>query len=158
MKRIILPTDFSDNAFNAIRYALNLFETEPCTFYLLNTYTPAAYFVGTVQMNSYSAVQLEQIASNESRKKLDEVEKQIYKEFPNNSHNFVKLSAFNLLVSELISLVEAHSIDLIIMGTKGATGAKEIFIGTQTMFAIKKVTCPIIHSGNTYTFRNFLQN
>jgi len=41
MKHILIPTDFSSNAWNAIQYALKLFKNEECTFYLLNTYTPA---------------------------------------------------------------------------------------------------------------------
>ncbi|MGB5171273.1 MAG: universal stress protein, partial [Eudoraea sp.] len=39
MKKIILPTDFSKNAFNAICYAAELFKKEECVFYLVNTYT-----------------------------------------------------------------------------------------------------------------------
>jgi nucleotide-binding universal stress UspA family protein len=144
MKRIILPTDFSENAFNAIRYALRLFESESCTFYLLNTFTPAAYYVGINAVSTYSALQLEQMASKNSRIGLDTVEDRINKEFSNSKHIFVKLAAFNLLTSEIISLVESHDIDMVVMGTKGATGAKEVFMGTQTMYTIKKVKCPVI--------------
>jgi len=35
MKKILLPTDFSDNSLNAIRYAVQLFKGEKCTFILL---------------------------------------------------------------------------------------------------------------------------
>ncbi|WP_373282945.1 universal stress protein [Aquaticitalea lipolytica] len=35
MKNILLPTDFSDNSWNAIKYALQLFKDEKCTFHLL---------------------------------------------------------------------------------------------------------------------------
>lgn len=38
MKRILLPTDFSDISVNAIQYALSLFAEETCEFYLLNVY------------------------------------------------------------------------------------------------------------------------
>ena len=51
MKKILLPTDFSDNAWNAIEYALKLFKDEVCTFYLLNTYTPAVYNIEYVLVN-----------------------------------------------------------------------------------------------------------
>jgi nucleotide-binding universal stress UspA family protein len=144
MKRIILPTDFSANAFNAIKYAVRLFEKEPCTFYLLNTFTPSAYYVGMNTINTYSALQLEQIALKNSQRGLDEVEKDIKKAFSNPKHIFVKLAAFNLLTSEITNLVDTHDIDLVVMGTTGATGAKEVFIGTQTMYTIKKVKCPVI--------------
>ncbi len=144
MKRIILPTDFSANAFNAIKYAVRLFENEACTFYLLNTFTPSAFYVGMNTINSYSALQLEQIALKNSQRGLDEVEKEIKENFTNPKHIFVKLAAFNLLTSEITNLVDTHDIDLVVMGTTGATGAKEVFIGTQTMYTIKKVKCPVI--------------
>ncbi len=37
-KRILLPTDFSKNALNAIRYALDLYQDQTCDFYFLNVY------------------------------------------------------------------------------------------------------------------------
>ena len=36
MKTILLPTDFSDNSWNAIEYALNLNKDTDCNFYLLH--------------------------------------------------------------------------------------------------------------------------
>ena len=152
MKRIILPTDFSENAMNAIRYALRLFENESCTFYLLNTFTPAAYHVPTVQLNNYSALQLEQIVSKRSKMQLDQVLDQVQKEFHNPKHIFVTLAAYNLLASEIVNLSETHDIDLVVMGTTGATGAKEVFMGTQTMHTIKKVKCPVIAVPANFTF------
>lgn len=67
MKRILLPTDFSENAANAISYAVRLFKDEECIFYLLNTYTPAAYHTG-MMVDSYSALQLEDITRQNSKK------------------------------------------------------------------------------------------
>ncbi|MEO0902953.1 MAG: universal stress protein [Bacteroidota bacterium] len=40
MQKILIPTDFSENAWNAISYAMYLFRNRKCTFYFLNTYTP----------------------------------------------------------------------------------------------------------------------
>lgn len=144
MKRIILPTDFSENAFNAIRYAVNLFKADSCTFYLLNTYTPASYYVGVNLMSSYATLELEQIVIKNSEEGLAGLEERITNEFQNPNHIFVKISAFNLLHLEINELIASHDIDLVVMGTKGATGAQEIFIGTQTMHTIKRVQCPVI--------------
>jgi len=36
MKKILLPTDFSKNAINAIDYALQLFKDETCVCFILN--------------------------------------------------------------------------------------------------------------------------
>ena len=151
MKRILLPTDFSENAFNAIKYAVQLFAEDECTFYLLNTYTPVASNVGML-VNSYSALQLEEITRANSEHGLDLIEEKLRKEYSNAKHSFKKITAFNLLVSEIVACVKEYEIDLIVMGTQGATGAKEIFLGTHTMFTIKKVKCPVIAVPSGFKF------
>ena len=42
MKKILLPTDFSDNAWNAIFTAVKLYTNVECRFYLLHGYEPKA--------------------------------------------------------------------------------------------------------------------
>lgn len=143
MKKILAPTDFSENATNAIKYAIKLFEKETCVFYLLNTFTPAAYNVGAM-VDSYSALRLQEIVKENSEKNLELLEDSLKKECDNPNHSFVKIASFNLLVIEILDIVEREEIDLIVMGTKGATGAKEVFIGTHTTYTIKKVKCPVI--------------
>jgi nucleotide-binding universal stress UspA family protein len=53
-------------------------------------------------------------------------------------------SAFNTLVDEIVETSENENADMVIMGTQGATGAKEILIGTNTVHVIKKACCPVI--------------
>ena len=36
MKNILIPTDFSENSWNAIKYALQFFKKKKCNFYLLH--------------------------------------------------------------------------------------------------------------------------
>ena len=143
MKRILLPTDFSENAFNASSYALQLFAGEECTFYLLHTYTPVATNAGML-VNTYSALQLEEVTRDAAFFSMKVLEERLLREYPNSKHTFKKITKFNLLVSEIVACVKEYNIDLIVMGTQGATGAKEIFLGTHTMFTIKKVKCPVI--------------
>ncbi len=38
MKRILIPTDFSKNAYCALFYAAKLFEDEPCRFIIFNSF------------------------------------------------------------------------------------------------------------------------
>ena len=37
-KHILIPTDYSKNAFNAIVYAFELFENEDCRFHIFHSY------------------------------------------------------------------------------------------------------------------------
>jgi len=143
MKRILLPTDFSENAYNAIKYAVKLLKDEVCEFYVLHTYTPAIVSAGSM-LDSYSALTLQKVAQESAQKKLDELEDRITKDFPNQNHNFTSIASFNMLIGEMKALIKKENIDMVIMGTQGATGAKEIFLGTHTMYAIKKMKCPVI--------------
>jgi len=143
MKKIILPTDFSENAHNAIKYAIQLFKDEECTFYLVNTYTPAIYESEYI-LHSPGQIGLGDIYQSVSAEKLEALKKQLENEFSNTKHTFYAHSAFNILVDEIVQLASAEEADLIIMGTQGATGAKEIFLGSHTVHVIKKAPCPVI--------------
>ncbi len=143
MKRIILPTDFSDNAYNAICYAINLFKQEECTFYLLHTYTPAIYQAEYV-LHSPGQIGLGDIYQENSLTQLKELKKKLIAEHNNKKHTFMVHSAFNTLVDEIVEISMNENADMVIMGTQGATGAKEILIGTNTVHVIKKACCPVI--------------
>lgn len=152
MKNILLPTDFSLNAFNAMKYAVQLFKDEECTFHLLNTFTPLAYNVATFA-DGYSTMLIEEITRQNSENGLLDIEKKLKKKFNNPKHTFERLASFNLLVNEIKSVVKERNIDLIVMGTKGATGAQEVFLGTNTMFTIKKVDCAVIAVPENFTYK-----
>lgn len=151
MKNILLPTDFSENAYNALEYAVQLFKDEDCTFHLLNTFTPAAYNVATLA-DSYSTMMIEEITRKNSESGLNEIENKLKEKFNNPKHIFEKHAALNLFVSEVRAMVRERDIDLIVMGTKGATGAKEIFLGTNTMYTIKKANCAVIAVPENFSF------
>ncbi len=151
MKNILLPTDFSENAFNAIEYAVQLFKDEDCTFHLINTFTPIAYNVGTFH-DGYSTLMLEEITRKNSESGLQEIEDKLKEKFNNPKHTFQKLACFNLLTDAIVAAVKERDIDVIVMGTKGATGAKEVFLGTNTMFTIKKAKCPVIAVPEKFSF------
>lgn len=143
MKRILLPTDFSENAYNAIVYAVRLLKEDVCEFFLLHTYTPRLVSAGSM-LDSYSALTMQQIARDNAQNTLDALEEKLQQEFPNPNHTFNSIVSFNMLISEMKNTVEEHTIDFVVMGTQGATGAKEIFLGTHTMYAIKKMKVPVL--------------
>jgi nucleotide-binding universal stress UspA family protein len=138
MKNILLPTDFSDNAWNATKYAIELFKDEKCVFHLLNTYTPAianSRFMAT----SLSGGQLEDGARGNSERGLKNVLNKISKTKKYPKHSFKTISSFSLLVDEIKEVVENKAIDLIVTGTKGASGLDEVFMGSNTVRIIKAI-------------------
>lgn len=152
MKKILLPTDFSENSYNAIEYAVQLFAHEDCVFYLLNTYTPILY---DNEYLVYSATQptLTEIYKKNSVNGLNRILRRIKKHHDNEKHEFKKISSFNLLNDEIKKIVKEKEIDLIVMGTKGATGADEILFGTHTVHAMKKSVCPLLAIPSHFDFK-----
>lgn len=151
MKKILLPTDFSENAYNAISYAVQLFKNEKCTFFLLNTYTPILYNSDNVLYRS-PGKSLEEIYMEKSLTGLSTVKDRIKEDFPNDLHSFKEVSSFNLLNEEIREQVRKEKIDMVIMGTQGATGAAQILFGTHTVHAIQRAICPIVAIPSHYQF------
>ena len=152
MKNILLPTDFSENSINAIKYALRLFENKTCTFYLLHTFTPAAYHSG-MAFRDFTSLELVHATRDVAAKKLKVLCDELRLEFNNEKHELKWVVDFNLLIGKIRSLVKEKHIDFIIMGTQGATGAKEIFLGTHTMYTIKKVNSPVLAVPSGYHYK-----
>ncbi|MDX1326353.1 MAG: universal stress protein [Arenibacter sp.] len=141
MIRILLPTDFSDNSFQAIQYALKLYKEAECTFFLLHTYTPAVYQTEYL-LGSPGQIGLGDVLQESSMSQLEELKRKLDNKNP--KHHFIVHSAFNTLVGEISDMIDAENIDLIVMGTQGATGMQEILLGTNTVHVIKQAKCPVI--------------
>lgn len=144
MKNILIPTDFSENAWNATRYVLELFKNEECIFHLLNTYTPAIAS-SRFMAASIGGGMLENGAQLYSERGLQNVVERIGKVFNNPKHSFKTSSSFSFLVDEIKETVEENNIDLVVTGTKGASGLEEVFMGSNTVRIIKSVkNCPVL--------------
>jgi nucleotide-binding universal stress UspA family protein len=95
-------------------------------------------------IDSYAALTLESVTRENAKKELDELEVKINAQFNNPNHSFTSITNFNMLVPEMKGLIDENKIEMVVMGTQGATGAKEIFLGTHTMYAIKKIKIPVL--------------
>ncbi|WP_028375406.1 universal stress protein [Leeuwenhoekiella sp. MAR_2009_132] len=153
MKRILLPTDFSENSLNAIHYALSLMKNVVCEFFLLYTYTPPMISTRTI-LDSSSVWDIQKIAENNAIEELNRFKIKIENEFINEKHTFTSIVSFNLLIPEMCDIAEKESINLVIMGTQGATGAKMIFLGTNTMYAIKRLKIPVLAVPSGYVYED----
>lgn len=154
MRHILLPTDFSDNSWNAIKYAIKLFKDQACVFVLLNTYTPVIYNVEYV-LGYPAQFGLGDVMRDTSQENLKELVAKITEEFPDNSkHKFETLSRFDTLISGIKEFMNKHTTHVIVMGTKGATGAKEILFGSNTVHVFKEIKCPVLAIPSNFEFEN----
>jgi nucleotide-binding universal stress UspA family protein len=143
MKKILIPIDFSENAINAINYALALFKDELCKFYILHAYQEDIY-LGNAPITKEVVTEVIRTVGKDSQLQLKNTLKLIKKLLPNSKHVFKILSANNILVDEADKIVEEKDIDLIIMGTRGKTNDKERTFGSHTLQVLKYVKCPVL--------------
>lgn len=152
MKHILIPTDFSENAWNAITYALDLFKDEKCMFYLLNTYTPAiasSRFMAASLEGGLYANAAHEFSQNGLKKTINKIKKKHY----NANHKFKTISSFALLVDEILESISTYEIDLVVAGTKGSSGVSEVFLGSNAVRIIKAVKkCPLLVIPKSFEF------
>ena len=151
IKHILLPTDFSENSWNAIEYAVQLFQNERCKFYLLNAYTPVIYHVEYVLVNPAQFGMGDPIREN-SERCLQSILDRINEHHSNSLHDFECISAFNTLIPEIKEVVAKKAIEMVVMGTKGATGTKEVLFGSNTVHVFKAVDCPVMAIPDDFSF------
>ncbi len=143
-RRILLPTDFSKNALNAIRYAVDLYEAVSCDFYLLNAFRISGYSIDSLappdpEDLAYKA------AREESEKGLTALLDTLDLHFDNPRHKFHTIATHSSLLFAIKSTIAQYDIDLVVMGTKGITGAESIIFGTNTINVMEGVTqCPVM--------------
>ncbi|MCF4102717.1 universal stress protein [Gillisia sp. M10.2A] len=143
MRKIIIPTDFSENAFNALKYAVDLFKYEISEIIILHAFADEVY--NTQRLPDKDALEiLKQEVLKKSNASLSHIEKQLKDYSPNPRHRVKSLSAFGILVDEVNDLINSENADIVVMGTQGETDDKNITFGTNTLQVIKHVQCPVL--------------
>ncbi|CAM3372658.1 universal stress protein [Aequorivita lipolytica] len=144
MMTILIPTDFSENSHNAIRYALNYFADIPVNFYILHVSLKNSLY----KDDKHDAEELFEFSENKHVLQdpliMLKEEIKICKLLSKNSnHHFYALHENVLLVEAIRKHVEEKEIDYILMGTKGASKTNRNEIGSNTSEVITKVKCPV---------------
>ncbi len=153
MKRILIPTDFSDNAWDALTYAIRLYDDIPCTFYILNTFEVGATGAEAT-LYTGATKKLFNILKEDSEQGLKKIESYLNEYLLNDKHEYSILSKHGPLVSVSKALIAQQNIDLIVMGTKGASGMKGILMGSNTTSLIKNIKdCPILAVPEKFEFK-----
>ncbi|NRD24628.1 universal stress protein [Winogradskyella litoriviva] len=144
MKNILLPTDFSENSWNAIKYAIHFFENTECHFYLLhvNRFENIAVNDSALMLD---AEVIDKLYIKPSKQKLRDLLRQISKlNIEHKNHKFYTLTDFGFFIESIRKQVDEKEIDCIVMGTKGASGLEKIILGSNTADVITKVKCNMI--------------
>ena len=149
MLSILLPTDFSENSMNAIKYALEFFKYQKTEFYFMHAYRNEFYDHHDLVSREVFDDVLSKV-KNESQNNLDNLLTKVKEIAPNPKYTYHIISAYNTLVEEANSLTDQHNMDLIVMGTKGKSNERHIVFGSQTFQVLKYVQCPVLAIPSNY--------
>jgi len=143
MKKILIPTDFSENAMNAVRYALELFKNEEFEFYFMHAYYDEIDSCGAFS-TSTTQEEIIQIANIKTQQSMLRLLEEIHQISPNPKHKYLTLSCDNILIEEADKVVDENDIDIIIMGTQGQANERSLTFGSHTLQLLKYVQCPVL--------------
>ncbi|MBC8757048.1 universal stress protein [Kordia sp. YSTF-M3] len=143
--KILVPTDFSKNAWLAIKYATRLYEDEVCDFYLLNVFSAPKNLMDSL-FNMVEGSESYETAKAASEKELANVVDLLKMSASEHSqHTFKIISKFNDVVEAIKNVVEEKDIEIVIMGTKGESNRKDAVFGSVAIYTMEKVrNCPVL--------------
>lgn len=151
MRKILVPTDFSDNAMNAIQYALELFKYDRSDFFIMHAYQDEIYADASL-LNQETLKKVTQIISDKSQKQLENTLKKIKEISPNPRHTYNIISSNSMLIDEADKIVDNENIDIIVMGTRGKTNDRKLTFGSHTLQILKYVQCPVLAIPENYKY------
>ncbi len=149
MKKILIPTDFSEQAANALKVGLHLAKKAGAELHLFHVeeYVSDRGFssLGDTESDSSSMDKLYILKLLEANKKrmldlLDSIDNGDVPVF-----HMVDVGQMFKLVREY---VKEQGIDLVVMGTHGASGFSEVLIGSNTEKVVRQVGCPVLSVRN----------
>lgn len=147
MKKILIPTDFSSCANNAINFAVQSAKLYPASIILLHAFEANSDvytdYVGLEKEFHHSLI-------NDAEKKLEQVKESI--EGTENVTVSTRISR-GTVREAVMEIAIGEKPDLIVMGTFGASGIKEKLLGSKTASVIGYTDLPLISIPYDYEWK-----
>ena len=142
MKNILFPTDFSETSKNARKYAIEIADKSRAKIVVVNVYSVTIFdpnMPAELLLSAYNE------AEKNSKEELEKIHREIKSDIEKKNLDFKIetecISRQGLVVDEIISIIKEKNIDIVVMGTTGASGLKEIIIGSNTASVVDRAPC-----------------
>lgn len=133
MKKILLPTDFSNISLNSAFFACNFFG-ENAEYHIYHAY-------GSVRKRSNMLISIEDIIKNDAKAGLNSFLTLLQEKFPKiQFYSHLMDGDLNDYINEYVA---NHNIDYVFMGTKGAGGLSGKLFGSNTTALIQSSKVPV---------------
>jgi nucleotide-binding universal stress UspA family protein len=137
MKTILIPIDFSKNSDNAIHFALELNKRLNAKITLFHSYVVPAY-ASDIPVVMVSDEELKSSAE----KGMAKLTERLGMEYPGMPIETMLHDGF--AEEEIVAATATSKTDLVIMGTQGASGLREVLIGSITAAVMEEAECPVL--------------
>ncbi|HZW63144.1 MAG TPA: universal stress protein [Flavobacteriaceae bacterium] len=138
MKRILVPTDFSKEAENALKVAAQLARKHKAEIFLLHMLELPLHQIDA--LSGHSDLPEAMFFMKLAHKKFEETLAKDYLKGV-QVHETVD---FQEAFSEIKNVCKKKNIDLIVMGSHGVSGFKEMFIGSNTEKVVRTSDVPVL--------------
>jgi nucleotide-binding universal stress UspA family protein len=136
---ILVPTDFSDLSKVAAMYAVQLAKKLKADIIILAVININASAATSIRWEKLQEEMIK-IASEDAAKLIQEIKADINGKLPISYHYTIGYPVQDLIESFTVE----NDVDMIIMGTKGATGLKKVLMGSNATAVIDNSSKPVI--------------
>ncbi|MEQ3661144.1 MAG: universal stress protein [Flavobacterium sp.] len=138
MKKILVPIDFSKHAEHALKVAAQIAKKSNGEIFLLHMLElPSS---SNDPINSSHDIPELMLFKNAAVSRMDDAMQASYLE----GLKVTKIIQFEMAFDGIIKNGESHGVDLIVMGSHGARGFQEMFIGSNTEKVVRNSNVPVL--------------
>ncbi len=144
MNTIIVPTDFSEQAGYALDLAVQIARRSSAKILLLNVIEGMRSFSFNTMGEAESATGEEAFII---KKLIEQTRENLYDIKTKEEYSDIEIESMVEMgnpYQSIGSVVAEHDADLIVMGTKGASGVEEVMIGSNTERVVRYAHCPVV--------------
>lgn len=137
MNKILIPTDFSDGAFNALLHGLHLAKTMDSSIQIVHAYSMPP-------TGSNVMVDITDILKKNAEEELAELKKRVSALDLAKDIQIDYKATYGSVVDVVNRLSHEEGVSLVVMGTQGASGITEKWLGSNTAAAARNVERPLL--------------
>lgn len=142
MKRILVPCDFSKPSQEAFKLAVSMAaKTSGEVIVLHVVYVPMMY---DPSLAGGTPLAFESQFLSQMEGDVKKTFEKMKKDWGSDSVKTTLELSFQEIISAIKHTAENKHVDLVVMGTTGASGAKEVFIGSNTEKAVRHSPVPVL--------------
>jgi len=138
MQKILVPCDFSDQTNQALSLALDIAHRSGGRIHLLHVVAPPVMHDTLIA----PSLTFESTLLNDLGEQSQERFAQLTARYGHDQ--LITQTDFGPPVGVMMNYINENDIDLVVAGTKGASGLKEFFIGSNAEKIVRNASCPVI--------------